>query len=132
VRLDSSLLTYKRTLASAGAGGRCGAGFEEATERGKERQWREDELGPDAAIVVWLACVHGGPALAFQLERLGMSDQDDLLEDAARLRLVILESAEGAREGAGYDQRWIPRVLQATRLGEPGVEDRSRDHIGGA
>ena len=48
----------------------------------------------DEALTVYAASVVGAPELALQLERLGISDPDESLEDARLLRKDLLEEVE--------------------------------------
>ncbi len=61
------------------------------------------EIGPDEAMTLTCAGIVGTAELALELERLGLSDEDDSLLDAARLRPVLLDAVQAAREGAAGD-----------------------------
>lgn len=59
-------------------------------------------VSPDDAEILYTAAVVGAPELALQLERLGISDPDDSLEDARHLRRDLLETVERIRgDGLG-------------------------------
>ncbi len=47
-----------------------------------------------------MASLHGAPALAFQLETLGLVSQGESLEEAIALRPLTLDAVEDARKGA--------------------------------
>lgn len=52
------------------------------------------EIGREDAMACWLASLHGNAALALELERLGISDPEDSLENATKLRPMLLEAVE--------------------------------------
>jgi hypothetical protein len=62
---------------------------------------RIEEIGPSEAVELWLGALHGAPALARERERLSLSDEEDSLVNAQRLRPVILAAVDTARKGAG-------------------------------
>lgn len=49
---------------------------------------------PDDAEILYTAAVVGAPDLALQLERLGVSEPDESLEDARHLRRDLLATVE--------------------------------------
>ncbi len=57
------------------------------------------ELSPDAAMELYLAALAGVPELAWQLERLSLSDPGDELVDARGLRPLFLRQVERERRG---------------------------------
>ncbi len=57
-------------------------------------------LDPDEAHVLYTAAVVGAPYLAVQLERLGISDPAESLEDARYLRRDLLATVDRMRGGA--------------------------------
>jgi hypothetical protein len=60
----------------------------------------EEIIDPDAALRLYLAALVSPGWLAHELEVLELSDDpDDALEDARRLRPVILRPGEEARRG---------------------------------
>lgn len=56
------------------------------------------KLNPDDAEALYVAAVVGAPYLALQLERLGISDPDESLQDARYMRRDLLETVERARK----------------------------------
>ncbi len=56
-----------------------------------------EELGPGEAMALTCAGIVGTAELAWELERLNLSNQDDSLEDAASMRPVLLDVVEAAR-----------------------------------
>ena len=48
------------------------------------------KVDPDDALTLYAAAVAGAPYLAVQLERLGISDSDESLQDARLLRKDLL------------------------------------------
>ncbi len=60
-----------------------------------------EELDSDQLMELYLGCVVGDAALAFELERLGLSDQEDSLLDAQRLRPRLLEAVDQERREQG-------------------------------
>ena len=57
------------------------------------------KVDPDDALTLYTAAVVGSPELALQLERLGISDPDESLEDARYMHRDLLETVERARKG---------------------------------
>ncbi len=56
-----------------------------------------DDLNSDQTMELYLACIVGDAALALELERLELSDQEDSLIDAQKLRPMLLDAVEEAR-----------------------------------
>ena len=54
-------------------------------------------LPPDDAETLYVAAVVGAPELAIELERLGISDPDESLQDARLLRKDLLETVARMR-----------------------------------
>jgi hypothetical protein len=57
-----------------------------------------EEIARGEAWPLYLASLAGDMELALQLERLGLSDEEDSLVDARRLRPVLFASVEAAVE----------------------------------
>ncbi len=57
------------------------------------------DLSPDAAMALYLAALAGVPELAWQLERLCLTDPGDELVDARGLRPLFLRQVERERRG---------------------------------
>lgn len=57
-----------------------------------------EKIDPDEALTLYAAAVVGAPYLALQLERLGISDHGESLEDARYLRHDLLETVDRMRE----------------------------------
>ena len=62
---------------------------------------RTEKITPEEAMELWMAALHGASALALELERLGICNPDESLENAQGLRPVVLDAAEAARKDAG-------------------------------
>ena len=60
------------------------------------RTWK---LGPDRAWKLYLAALTGLPELGEEMRKFGMSDGDDLAEDASNLRPVLLREVSAAWRG---------------------------------
>jgi hypothetical protein len=56
-------------------------------------------INPDEATRLHLAAIVGVAPLAGELKNLGLSDEEESLEDAWLLRPMILEEVEKLREG---------------------------------
>lgn len=61
----------------------------------------DKELHPDDLMRLGLAAIVGRAHLAAELERVGISSEDDSLEDAVKLRPKVMAEVERARGGAG-------------------------------
>ncbi len=57
-----------------------------------------EEIDQDTAMQLYAAAVVGSPYLAVELERLGLSEPADSLQDARRLRRDLLEEVERAKK----------------------------------
>ncbi len=58
-----------------------------------------EDLTPEDRECLGLAATVGTAMLASELERLGLSDEEDSLLDASRLRPLVLAHIEAARGG---------------------------------
>jgi len=61
------------------------------------------EMDQDTAMQLYAAAVVGSPHLAVELERLGLSEPAESLQDARLLRRDLLEEVEKARKGGNGD-----------------------------
>ncbi len=61
---------------------------------------KEIEIGPEETPHIYLAATIGNVRLALEHEDLGLSDEEDSLTDARRLRPIVLAIAEAAIEAA--------------------------------
>jgi hypothetical protein len=61
---------------------------------------RENGIGQDEALTLYTAALVGAPYLALQLERLGLSDPSESLQDARLFRRDLLAEVEKARKEA--------------------------------
>ena len=57
-----------------------------------------ERIDPDDALTLYAAAIVGAPELALQLERLGISDPDESLQDARHFRRDLLETVDRIRE----------------------------------
>lgn len=57
-----------------------------------------EEIDQDEALILYTAAIVGSPYLAVELERLGLSEPSESLEDARRLRRDLLEEVEKAKK----------------------------------
>jgi hypothetical protein len=73
------------------------------------------DMSHDDAMNLWLAALAGVAELGFELERLRLSSRADCLEDAKRLRPLILENRKSF--GLGKDGAW--RLWMASLCGTP-------------
>lgn len=55
------------------------------------------KVDPDEALTLYAAAVVGAPELALQLERLGVSEPDEALEDARLVRRDLFAEVERLR-----------------------------------
>lgn len=80
-------------------------------------QERLRALSEEDMQALTISAIVGVVPLAWELERVGLSDEDDSLIDAAWARPVILRTVEAARKGAvmSSEDRWWRRheVLKA-------------------
>lgn len=59
-----------------------------------EQDRPRDPLGREGAMELWMSALSGVAELALALEKLGISDEEDSLEDAHRLRPTLLAAVE--------------------------------------
>jgi hypothetical protein len=69
---------------------------------------KNEEIMPGEAMELWMAALYGAPALAVELERLGICDLDESLENAQRLRPS--SSPPSRRCGEGRKHSIVPLV----------------------
>lgn len=81
-----------------------------------------EDLGPDDLEVLATAAIVGVAHLARELKRLGASSEEDSLEDAKRLRPIMMAQVEALRNGENPEAAGLRSVgARATReLGWPG------------
>lgn len=58
------------------------------------------KIEPSEAMKLWMAALHGVPARAVELERLGLVVEAESLGEAVELRPLLLSAVEDARKGA--------------------------------